>query len=84
MLLEFCILALEESGICGSPSTMLRWQGLREATSTVSLSWAPRTCIARGETNATVNFVNLEADLSRQGWMGLGPRALPRGTESSW
>jgi hypothetical protein len=24
---------------------MLRWHGLREATSTVSLSWAPRTCI---------------------------------------
>lgn len=23
---------------------------MREATSTVSLSWAPRTCIARGET----------------------------------
>ena len=44
---HFCTQVLGESGICGIvPSTMLRWQGLREATSTVSFSWAPRTCIA--------------------------------------
>ena len=44
---HFCTQILGELGICGIvPSTMLRWQGLREAISTVSLSWAPRTCVA--------------------------------------
>jgi hypothetical protein len=43
---HFAPRVLEESGICGLvPSTMVRWQGLRAAISTVSLSWPPRTCI---------------------------------------
>lgn len=35
------------------PSTMLTWHGFREATSTVSLSWAPRTCIGGREGEST-------------------------------